>query len=82
MRFWIDTVQGDNYESFETEGHSKTHLSAHLDAMKIADAWGYSNGYLLKTEDGFEYEVVDPYRTKKWIDLMNLDYEDILKSAS
>jgi len=68
MNFWIIDEAGDELEAFQAEGHTGRNLSAHLDAMKVASAWGYSgqNGHLLHTEDGFIYEIVDPYADEAW----------------
>jgi len=68
MKFWIRTEQGDTYESFNTSGHCDTAVSSHLDAVKIAFAWGYSvsNGFYLHTEDGVVHNIVDPYQVAPW----------------
>ena len=75
MKFWISDEFNTEFESFDTEGHSNNNLSVHLDAMKIAAAWGYHNhdGFYLQTEDGFIYEVEDPYKTEYWQNLIAFD---------
>ena len=84
MKYWIDNESGDNFECFETEGHTSSNLSSHLDALKIASAWGYSaeNGYFLHTEDGFLLEVVDPYHSEEWGAQIAFDYGSILERAA
>ena len=69
MQFWIHEGDNYNYESFETDGHMSSNISAHLDAMRLAAAWGYSDheGYYLSTEDGHLYEIVDPDKDDYWM---------------
>lgn len=84
MKFWIVDEYNTEFESFDTEGHSNTNLSAHLDAMKIVAALGYHNhdGYFLHTEDGFIYEVVDPYHDEFWTNHIHYDRGTLLERAA
>lgn len=84
MKFWISDESNTEFESFSTEGHSNNNISAHLDAMKIAAAWGYHNhsGFFLQTEDGFICEIVDPYRDEYWQNLIAFDHGVIIERAA
>jgi len=84
MKFWIEDENGEIWETFETEGHAPTNTSAHLDAMKQVEAWGYSNheDYYLVTEDGFIYEAVNPYTDSHFQNFMAYDYGVILEQVA
>lgn len=81
MKFFIDDQVGSSFESFETAGHDDNNLSAHLDAMKVAHAWGYSDTcageFFLITEDGFIYQVVDPYRDGFFLEIMTNEIREV-----
>jgi len=72
MRFTIETdgqfEDIETVESFDGRGHRDTRLSHHLDALKLAAAWGYHkyDGYRMTDEDGHEVALVDPYKSRKW----------------
>jgi len=80
MKFWIVDEADDEYETFETKGHADTNLSSHLDAMKIAQAWGYCDheGFYLHTEDGFLYDTTEYYTDPLWNKVMSDDLAAVL----
>jgi len=76
MRYQIEQ-DGVVVEDFEAEGHRDTKKSAHLDALKVAAAWGYHkyDGYVMtEFESGAHIKIVDPYKSKKWQGVMHDDY--------
>jgi hypothetical protein len=81
MRFYIQQSSDSSFdfETFNAEGYRDEKRSHILDAMKHADNMGYSSSpwfstpFLLITEEGEEYEVVNPRTHPDWVDEMAKD---------
>lgn len=70
MRFNIVDFEGETVEEFDASGHRPEVLeSIHLDALKLAAAWGYTaypDDYAMFDADGNSVALVDPYGPNKW----------------
>ena len=81
MRFFIQQFSdySFDFEIFEAKGYRNEKGSHLLDAMKQADDMGYSSSkwfsepFLLITEDGEEYQVVNPRVHPDWAEEMTKD---------